>query len=73
MNLIEVNRDERMKPPKQFKINQRVHGYSICDGCQKWKHNLIFHHEGKDWILCVYDYTDYWENTDTLLPDYKGY
>jgi hypothetical protein len=43
-------------------------------GCEKWeKGNNIFHHEGRHWILCRFDYGDYWENTDELLPDYKGY
>jgi len=62
-----------MKPPKEFKINARVHGYSICDGCGKWRFNLHFYHEGSYWILCDLEYADYWENTDELQSDFRWF
>lgn len=62
-----------MQPPKLYKFNHK-RGYSQCYACDKWTHsNMIFHHEGRHWILCNFDYADYWENTDVLLSDYKGY
>lgn len=61
-----------MKPPKTFKLRKQ-HGWSICDACQEWKLNNYFYHEGKYWTLCLMDFTDYWENTDKLLSDYKGF
>lgn len=65
--------DHGMEPPRVFKVNPRLHGYSMCDGCEKWKMNLRFRHENRDWILCEWDYADYWENIDKLLSDYKEY
>lgn len=62
-----------MKPPRLFKINQRVHGYQQCRACDKWKHCLMFFHEGLLWVLCNFDYADYWENTDKILGDYRAY
>lgn len=62
-----------MKPPRLFKYN-RKRGHSLCIACDKWEFsNNIFFHEGRHWVLCRPDYVDYWENTDVLLPDYKGY
>lgn len=61
-----------MKPPKPFKISKN-HGWSLCIACREWRHNVAFYHEGVNWVLCRYDYADYWENTDELLSDYKGY
>jgi hypothetical protein len=61
-----------MKPPKLFKI-EKNHGYSLCMACDRWKLNNRFHHDGIYWILCRIDFVDYWENTDELLPDYKGF
>lgn len=34
---------------------------------------MLFHHEGRHWILCNEDYADYWENTDVIQSDYKEY
>lgn len=64
-----------MIPPKLFKVNpKRRFSHSLCIACDRWKSgNNIFHHEGRNWILCREDYDDYWENTDELLPDYEGY
>lgn len=63
-----------MKAPSPFKINsKRQFTYSLCMACGKWKYNNIFHHEGRHWILCRWDFADYWENTDELMPDYKEY
>lgn len=62
-----------MKPPKPFKIDPRKDGYSLCMGCDKWKMNNRFRHEGIYWILCAWDYADYWENTDKLSSDYKWF
>lgn len=62
-----------MKPPKPYKRNTKF-GYSICIGCGKWTlSNMLFRHEGTNWVLCEAEYGDYWENTDELLPDYKAY
>lgn len=61
-----------LKPPKKFSL-RKDHGYSKCMGCDKWKMNNRFRHEGIYWILCAWDYADYWENTDILAPDYKGF
>lgn len=62
-----------MKSPKRFKINPK-RGYSQCIACDRWRiGNNIFFHEGRQWNLCRVDYVDYWENTNKLLPDYKGY
>jgi hypothetical protein len=67
--------NELVKAPRPFKLDKRrLNSYSLCIACGKWKSsNNIFHHEGRHWILCQIDYFDYWENTDALLPDYKGY
>lgn len=64
-----------MKPPKPFKIyTTKQRGYSPCIACDKWKFgNNIFFHDGILWTLCRFDYADYWENTDELSSDYKGY
>lgn len=62
-----------MDPPKKFVI-KKGRGWSLCIACEEWHlSNAIFHHEGRHWILCKADYEDYWENTDELLADYKGY
>jgi len=63
-----------MKPPRAFKTQGR-RGYSKCRACDKWgpSNDSAFHHEGIDWVLCEIDYYDYWENTDELLSDFKGY
>jgi hypothetical protein len=62
-----------VQPPKLFKFDHK-RGYSRCNACDKWTHsNMIFRHEGRNWILCNFDYADYWENTDVLQSDYKGY
>ncbi len=62
-----------MKPPRPFKYYKK-RGYSQCLGCQQWKKgNNIFFHDGTQWVLCVADYFDYWENTDELLADFKDY
>lgn len=64
-----------MRPPKLFKVNpKRRFSYSQCMACANWKSgNNIFHHGGRNLILCKMDYEDYWENTDKLLSDYVGY
>lgn len=64
-----------MKAPRNFKLyTTKVMRYSLCIACRRWKHgNNIFYHEGIHWVLCKLCYFDYWENTDKLLPDYKGY
>lgn len=66
-----------MKPPKLFRANisgKRSYSFSRCQACQQWKlSGNIFFHEGRDWVLCMNDYYDYWENTDRLLSDYVGY
>ena len=62
-----------MKPPVLYKVNPK-RGYSLCIACDKWRLSVkIFFHEGRMWNLCRFDYADYWENTDELEPDYKGY
>jgi hypothetical protein len=59
-----------MKPPRLFKYYKK-RGYSPCMGCGRYKlGNNIFFHEGTLWRLCIFDYFDYWENTDKLLPDF---
>lgn len=64
-----------MNPPSPFKIDpKRANSYSQCIACGEWKaSNAVFQHEERIWCLCRADYYDYWENTDELLPDYKGY
>lgn len=62
-----------MHPPRKFKFDIK-RGYSVCIACGRWTHsNAIFHHEGVHWILCVFDYVDYWENTEEIKEDYKEY
>lgn len=64
-----------MKPPKSPATKPtRLERYSRCLACDKFTpDNRIFHHENRYWILCKVDYADYWENTDNLATDYKGY
>lgn len=65
--------DLGMKPPKAYRLSTKA-GFSICIACRKWKFsNMLFFHEGINWVLCAADYADYWYNTDELLSDYKGY
>lgn len=63
-----------MEPPYPPKSDFKQKGYSLCIACRNWtENNNLFDHEGRYWILCTICYVDYWENTDELLPDYKGY
>jgi hypothetical protein len=64
-----------VKPPERYRIRPgKLIGYSRCIACDQFKpSNMIFHHEGRHWILCRWDYADYWENTDELESDYKAY
>lgn len=61
----------KMKPPLPLFKDPRKHGYSVCQGCDQWRINVRFLHDGKYWILCSVDAADYWENTDELSPDFK--
>lgn len=62
-----------MKPPKPFNY-KRANSYSLCMACDKWTpSNAIFLSEGTYWTLCHVDYADYWENTNELPTDFKGF
>jgi hypothetical protein len=64
-----------MEVPKLFRTElRRPARYQMCRACEKWyEHVMMFIHEDMLWVLCIDDYADYWENTDELLLDYKGY
>ena len=61
-----------MKAPLNFK-EYKHQGLGQCIACGKWKRVNYFFHEGINWALCLFDYFDYWENTNKLLPDYNNY
>lgn len=61
-----------MNPPDKFAL-VKGQGFSQCIACMQWRKTNIFHHEGRDWNLCIDDYGDYWENTDELSSDYLRY
>lgn len=61
-----------MKPPRVFKIYKK-RGYSRCIACDRFKRTNIFYGEGRTWVLCNYDWADYWENIDELPSDFVDY